>query len=79
MSLIHIADYSVGKSLFAQKDWPFLVVTNYQRMGVIEHQRLTTFYKAGYLKKTKPNLEPINTPMSAQRMRQVLVQIKHFS
>ena len=73
------ADYSVGKSLFAQKDWPFLVVTNYQRMGVIEHQRLTTFYKAGYLKKTKPNLEPINTPMSAQRMRQVLAQIKRFS
>ena len=72
-------DYSVGESLFAHKNWPFLLVTNYQRMGVVERNRITTFYKSGYTKYTKPNLQPMQQPMAPQRMRQVLRQIKQFN
>lgn len=72
------ADYSVGKDLFVNKSWPFLVVASYQLSGVVQRDRITTFYRGGYFKKTTPNLNRIDTAMSTLVMRQVFKHMQRY-
>lgn len=73
-----VADYSIGKDLFSPVSWRLLVVGSYQRLGIVERNRITTFYRGGYFTQTTPSLQPIKTKVSPQVLSLAFKQMRRY-
>lgn len=76
-----VKDYGIGKTLFDTHPRPYLIVSSYIGLGVIEKDkdRLITIYPTGEYQITHSNAEPLeNTELPMNIIREMVQELRRF-
>ena len=72
------SDYSVGHDLLSGNTWKFLLVSSYQRMGLIDRKLIVTFFRGGYFTTTDAHLNRTKNSMNNLFLHQAFKQMQKF-
>ncbi len=72
-------DYSMGRNLFAGRDWDWIIAGSYQSYAIIDPENIIVAHPGGFMEQRDTNYQPVKSrPLDAAVIDAALTEIRRF-